>query len=423
MPPVSLPTMDRPPATRPPTPHARGGSDPTGRTWYRIDNSADGDEAEVWIYDEIGGWGVWASDVVDDLRRIEADRITLHLNSPGGDVFDGVAIANSLIEHPATVTVKVDALAASIASVIALAGDRVIMGRAAQMMIHNASALCWGQAADLRQMADLLDKITGVIAQVYADRTGTPVKGWREAMDAETWYTAEEAVEAGLADEVAAVPERDATKARAAAARWDLAGIQDTGRVAAVLSALPAPAPTLNPAGDAWGDGFDAAWDPALLAGAVSTTAAFDAVWDPKAAASAITASAADAPAIPDPEPEPAPAPAAPEPEPEPEGGSLGDVIRQAIAAMTETAPAVPEPAPADPAPATVPATEPEPAPDAPAPVTTLAELFHHAVLLAADDAPVPTLPKPRPTQAVDPELEQYRIDQDQFISALEKAW
>src|SRR3990172_9734436 len=171
------------------------------------------------------------------------------------------------------------------------------MGRAAQMMIHNASACAWGEAKDLRAMAELLDKITGVIAQVYADRTATPVDGWREAMDAETWYTAEEAVEAGLADEVAAVPAKDGAKARAAAARWDLAGIQDTGRVAAVLSALPAPAQAPD------GDGFDDAWDPALLASAVSATAGFADAWDPDAVASAITASATEMPAIPAPVP------------------------------------------------------------------------------------------------------------------------
>ena len=416
MPPVTLPAMPRPAAARPPAPHARAANnDEPPRSWYRIENASK-DEAEIWIYDTIGGWGVWASEFVDELRQIDATRITLHLNSPGGDVFDGIAIANSLIEHPATVTVKVDALAASIASVIALAGDRVIMGRAAQMMIHNASALCWGEASDLRAMADLLDKITGVIAQVYADRTGTPVKGWREAMDAETWYTAEEAVEAGLADEVAAVPAKVAAKARAAAARWDLAGIQDTGRVAAVLSALPAPAQTPD------GDGFDDAWDPALLASAVSATAGFADAWDPDAVASAITASATEMPAIPAPVPvvpepgsAPAPAPA------EAEGESLADVIRQAIAAMAETAPAVPTPAPADAAP-TVPAPQVDDPPAEPAPVT-LAELFHHAVALAADDAPIPTPTAHIPTQPVDPDLDQYVIDQDVFITALEKAW
>ncbi len=113
---------------------------------------------------------------------------------------------NALISHPANITVKVDGLAASIASVIALAGNKIVMGHSAQMMIHNASTMAWGEAAELRQTADLLDQISGVIAQAYADRTGTPVEEWAARMDAETWLTAQDCVSVGLADEVTPLP-------------------------------------------------------------------------------------------------------------------------------------------------------------------------------------------------------------------------
>lgn len=179
------------------------------QAWEIRDAAGDGAAVELWLYEEIGGWGVWAEDVAYALARTNASEITVRVNSPGGDVFDGIAIMNALIAHPARVTVMVDGLAASIASVITLAGDRVVMGHSAQMMIHNASTLSWGEAAELRKTADLLDQVSGVIAQAYADRTGTPVEEWAARMDAETWITAQDCVHLGLADEVAALPSRD----------------------------------------------------------------------------------------------------------------------------------------------------------------------------------------------------------------------
>lgn len=189
------------------------------RPW-EIRNAADDSGAEILLYDEIGGWGIWAEDFARDLAQITARTITVRVNSPGGDVWDGIAIMNALIEHPASVTIRVDGLAASIASVICLAGDRVVMGHSATMMIHNASTLAWGEAADLRQTADLLEKISCTIAEAYADRTSTPVEEWQARMDAETWLTAQECVALGLADEVAPLPARDA------------AGDGDTGEAA-----------------------------------------------------------------------------------------------------------------------------------------------------------------------------------------------
>jgi ATP-dependent protease ClpP protease subunit len=174
--------------------------------WYRIEN-ADGDRAELYIYGVIGSdWDpddVTAGSFTRDLRNIKAPNIDLHINSPGGLVFDGVAIYSALLNHPATVDVSVDGIAASAASFVAMAGDTITVEKPAKMMIHNAHGLVIGNADDMREMADLLADLDGTIATIYSDRAGGPVEKWREAMRAETWYSASEAVEAGLADRVA----------------------------------------------------------------------------------------------------------------------------------------------------------------------------------------------------------------------------
>jgi ATP-dependent protease ClpP protease subunit len=138
-----------------------------------------------------------------DLKGVTARKINLHLNSPGGDVFDGIAIHNTLKQHPAEITVWVDALAASIASVIAMAGDKIIMARHSSMMIHEAHGMAVGDAEDMVMMAERLNVISDQIASIYKDRVpGSKQVTWRNRMKAETWYTEEEAVRAGLADEV-----------------------------------------------------------------------------------------------------------------------------------------------------------------------------------------------------------------------------
>ena len=172
-----------------------------GQSWYRISGKAS-EVAEIYIYDEISWWGITAQTFVDELREITAPQIDLHLNSPGGDVFDAHAIYQALVDHKAQVTTLIDGLAASAASVIAMAGERIVMGRAAMLMIHDAWGLAIGNAADMRDMAGRLDKISDVIAGVYAERAGGPLEFWRAAMVEESWYDADEAVQAGLADEV-----------------------------------------------------------------------------------------------------------------------------------------------------------------------------------------------------------------------------
>lgn len=175
--------------------------DAVPKTWYRVQNVS-ADTVEVAIYDEIGYWGVTASDFVAELQGIDTKNITLRVNSPGGDVFDGLAILNSLRNHPATVNVMVDGLAASAASFIAMAGDSVTMAPNSMMMIHEASGLCMGNAVDMRELADLLDKTSANIADIYARRSGRPADEHRSAMRVETWYSDQEAVDAGLADAV-----------------------------------------------------------------------------------------------------------------------------------------------------------------------------------------------------------------------------
>ncbi len=208
--------------------------------WFRIENNAeDPDSTDVLVYDTIGGWfGMYADEFVRDLQAVTTPKINLRLNSPGGSVFEGIAIANAIRSHPATVTVYVDALAASIASVIALAGDRTVMMPHSQFMVHNASGACYGDATEMTKMADLLDKQSRNIAEAYAERTGRPISEWQQYMADETWFTAAEAVEAGLADEVMPMlpkkeeePEKVPASASARmATTWDLSMYRYAGR-------------------------------------------------------------------------------------------------------------------------------------------------------------------------------------------------
>ncbi|WP_055696496.1 head maturation protease, ClpP-related [Streptomyces silaceus] len=208
------------------------------QSWYRITNASDSDEAEVMLYDEIGGWfGATADEFIADLRGVTAPKLRVRINSPGGSVFEGIAIANALRSHPANVTVQVDSVAASIASVIAMSGDRIEMAPNAMLMIHDASGVCLGDAADMEEMAELLGLISDNIADAYAARAGGTRAQWREAMQQETWYLPEDAVAAGLADEALAKPKAGEPAEEAEpdedepdmARAWDLAAYGYTG--------------------------------------------------------------------------------------------------------------------------------------------------------------------------------------------------
>lgn len=204
----------------------------------------DGGVAEVLLYDPIdswgGDWGVSAKEFVSGLASLGDDvtEIRLRINSPGGEVWEAVAMMNALRNHPARVVAVVDGLAASAASVLACAADETVMGRNTQLMIHDAWALCVGPAAVMRDTAERLDKLSDNLAAVYADKAGADVDDLRSAMLAETWYSPDEALAAGLIDRVEGVEPADDEGADAA--RFDLTMFAYAGRRAAPSPKLPA---------------------------------------------------------------------------------------------------------------------------------------------------------------------------------------
>lgn len=208
------------------------------RRWFSMQASKPDQGAAklgvISIYDHIGWGGTESKAFIEELNQLDVDVIELHIDSPGGDVFQGIAIMNALRRHKARIEVTVDGLAASIASVIAMAGDRIVMNRGAQMMIHDAWSWGEGDARDLESAAKALEKCSDSIAATYAARTGKSKEHWRELMAVETWFTAEEAVLAGLADSWVDAP--------SASARFDLSVFNYAGRAAA-------PAPRINDEG------------------------------------------------------------------------------------------------------------------------------------------------------------------------------
>lgn len=166
---------------------------------FKILNS-DQEEATVYIYDEISWWGISAEQFVKELNEIKSKTIHLRLNSPGGSVFDGTAIYNALKQHKAKIITHIDGLAASICSIVAMAGDEIRMAENAFFMIHEPWSIVIGMAEDMRKEADLLDKVGTTICNVYMKKTGKIEAQIREYMAAETWFTASEAKEAGFID-------------------------------------------------------------------------------------------------------------------------------------------------------------------------------------------------------------------------------
>jgi len=168
-------------------------------SWYAI--RARGTGAEVAIYDEIGAYGVSAKGFLAELGALpEGTPVDLRLNSPGGSVFDAVAIHNALKRHEGTVTVWIDGIAASAASYIAMAGDEIVMPENAFLMIHDPSGLVMGTAEDMRAMAEALDKVKGSLVSGYAAKSGRTPEEVSALMAAETWFDAGDAVAQGFAD-------------------------------------------------------------------------------------------------------------------------------------------------------------------------------------------------------------------------------
>jgi ATP-dependent protease ClpP protease subunit len=172
--------------------------------WYNIQNRATG-PTQVLIYGDIGDFGISASDFVNDLKNLSGD-LEIHINTNGGVVSDGVTIHNAIKRHNGAKTGIVDGYAASIGSVIAMACDQVLMAPGSMMMIHEGQGVCQGDADEMRKFAETLDKHSESISGFYAAKTGTPASSWRTQMKNETWYTAQEAVNAGLADGLTTLP-------------------------------------------------------------------------------------------------------------------------------------------------------------------------------------------------------------------------
>ncbi len=180
--------------------HKLGAREPSG---YRV--VARGDRAEMYLYGPIGasfwGDGISADQFRKDLKALGAVKaIDVRINSEGGDVFDGRAIYNLLLEHPATVTVHIDGLAASAASFIAMAGNSIEIAEGAFVMVHNASGVCIGNAGEMRRLADLLETVDGTLVDTYVARTKNTPEKVRKWMKDETWFKGREAVENGFAD-------------------------------------------------------------------------------------------------------------------------------------------------------------------------------------------------------------------------------
>lgn len=191
-------------------------------------------EAEIFLYDQIGtsfwGDGISAKQFADQFRAIgtKVGRIVLHINSPGGDVFDASAIFDLIKQSVVPVDVVVDGLAASAAFTVAMAGRKIYIGEAGLMMVHNAKGMVGGEASDMRKTADVLEKISDHMAAIYAKRCGMPLADMKALMDAETWMTAQECVDNGCADEVLAAEPDEEDMAAMVGASFDLSRYEHT---------------------------------------------------------------------------------------------------------------------------------------------------------------------------------------------------
>jgi ATP-dependent protease ClpP protease subunit len=201
---------------------------------------------ELLIYEEIGyDWwtdgGITAANVKEQIDAAGTfNKIAVRINSPGGDAFEGVAIFNLLRAQGKPVDVFVDGIAASAASVVAMAGDTRTMGSGSMLMIHNAWSSCVGYAEDMRKMADTLDKISASIGTIYVDRGGITAEKSKELMDAESWLNGSEAIELGLATAIAE-PEPGDDAALALARSFKT--LKLLKKVPAVLTQEPEPDP------------------------------------------------------------------------------------------------------------------------------------------------------------------------------------
>lgn len=172
------------------------------KNWYNIKAEASSKSADVYIFDEIGTFGLTAQSFIEEIKSYKDTPMSLHINCVGGDVFEGMAIYNVLKKRTAKTTVYIEGIAASMGSVIALAGDEVVMAENSLFMIHNAWGGAMGEATEIRKTAALLDKISGEIADIYTKKTNLPYNRVKEMMDEETWLSADEAYSLGFIDSI-----------------------------------------------------------------------------------------------------------------------------------------------------------------------------------------------------------------------------
>lgn len=171
------------------------------QNWYDIKNNSV-ESADIFIYSEVGGYDVNAQKFIEELKDLKDKNLNIHINSLGGSVFDGMAIYNALKNHKKKVTTKVEGIAASIASVIAMAGDTIEMAENSLFMIHNPFTMAGGDASELRKTADILDKIRDEIANIYASKSEQDVETLIGLMNVETWFNANETIDSGFANEI-----------------------------------------------------------------------------------------------------------------------------------------------------------------------------------------------------------------------------
>ena len=170
------------------------------KKWFNIQGKATDAVAEVYIFDEIGAYGITAQDFISEMKEYKDTPVNLRINCIGGDVFDGMAMYNIIKKREAKTTAYIEGIAASMGSVIALAADEVVMAENSLFMIHNAWGGAMGEAEDMRKTASILEKISGEIANIYERKTRLSLNRIVEMMDKETWLNAKEAYELGFID-------------------------------------------------------------------------------------------------------------------------------------------------------------------------------------------------------------------------------
>lgn len=170
------------------------------RSWFNLAYEEDDQSANAYIYDDIGMYGIKAKDFIEEVNTVKANKLNVFINSYGGEIDEGVSIYNFLNRFNGEVTIRVDGMAASIASIIAMAGDKVIMPKASLMFIHNPWTMTAGDAATLQKEAQDLEKRKAALMAIYAEKTGLPSEVISQMMDEETLLSAEEAVAMKFAD-------------------------------------------------------------------------------------------------------------------------------------------------------------------------------------------------------------------------------